>query len=614
MSFRSTGKLVLFALLGCQPVEDPAPVSPSTLPRWTFQQRLPTSSDLRAVRFSDAQTGWVAGEATTILETRDGGATWTQREHSPVDRGGDVAALDFATDKVVLAAGSEGPPAGRWWVTNDGVNWVTPSGASGFAPFTSVDVVSTDSAYTLAGDGKIRVEKAGSAVTRDAGAGTWLGVRFAGLTGYVVGSGIKKTPDDGVTWTPPPASPTAQTLRGISLVSATEVFACGDAGTVVKTTNGTDWVDVSTGLAAALRGVFFIDALTGWVVGDGGVVRKTVDGGASWITPTTTGTFLDLYDVWFPTASVGYAVGNLGTVIKTTDGGLNWTDLSRGYMVQLNAVDFTRDGVRGVAVGNGGLVLRTTNGGATWTYSDSGVTVDLHGVSVPPLGSGDVAYACGANRTILKTADLGATAWTTQTSTPGGATLRDILFPSGDIQPGYCVGDSGTVLKTSNGGSAWNAQAVPAGDFTSIDAPGVGQTVYVAGLAGAVAVSDLFGTTWGWQPVPSGTDLLSIASPPSPNGDTAYAGGVDQNVYRTLNSGALWQAFPAGITPRALFFTGPGTGWAAGEEIVYLSGTTWLRSYDHTRRTLRGLWVGSSGLAYAVGDGGTILKTTTGGK
>lgn len=621
MSFRSIGSGLLALLLGCTTAGDDTAVLPGLPPVWTFQQRLPTSSHLRGVRFADANVGYVAGEATSLLKTTDGGATWVQQEHSPLDLGGDVAAMDLGSASVVLAVGADATSGGRWWVTNDGASWTTPSTPQGFATFTSVDVVSTSAAYYLATDGKIRAESAGSAVTRDAGAGTWLALHFLGTTGvgYVAGAGgaIKKTVDDGATWAPPPlGSPTAQTLRDLSLVPTGEGYACGDAGTVVKTANGTDWTDVSIAGGPALRGVHFLDALTGWVVGDGGFVRYTVDGGASWNTPVTTATAENLYDVWFVTSAAGYAVGDHGTVIKTTDGGANWSNLTQGFLTRLNAVDFTRDGRNGLAVGEGGIILRTTDGGATWSYSDSGVGVELYGVSVPRLGGGNIAYACGADRTILKTTDFGATTWTVLTSIPAGVTLRDILFPSSDTQPGYCVGDGTTVLRTNDGGQTWSAQSVPAADYYAIDAPGVGLTAYAAGTGGAVAYTDLLGTIWQSRTVPAGPNLLSIASPPSPNGTTVYAGAANQNVYRSFDAGGLWLAMPVGITPRGLVFTGPSTGWCVGEEVFYLinGATSWSRSYEHTPWTLRGVWMNSSGVGYAVGDKGTILKTVSAGR
>jgi photosystem II stability/assembly factor-like uncharacterized protein len=43
-------------------------------------------------------------------------------------------------------------------------------------------------------------------------------------------------------------------------------------------------------------------------------------------------------------------------------------------------------------------------------------------------------------------------------------------------------------------------------------------------------------------------------------------------------------------------------------------GPTWDRCPEHTRWTLRALWMNSNGVGCAVGDNGTVLRTATGGR
>ena len=64
-------------------------------------------------------------------------------------------------------------------------------------------------------------------------------------------------------------------------------------------------------------------------------------------------------------------------------------------------------------------------------------------------------YAVGNSGTILKTTDGGAN-WVAQTS--GTANIcSDVHFPV-DATTGYAVGSSGTILKTTDGGANWVAQ------------------------------------------------------------------------------------------------------------------------------------------------------------
>jgi len=619
---RGASALLALALLGgCRPAPaDDEPPEQVVFPAWTNQQRRPTSSHLRAVRFLSGSVGYVAGEGTSLFRTSDGGATWLQLEHEPRSRGGDIAAMSLYRDQGAVQVGTVGSDAvsgGRWWTSGDGINFSTPEAtATGFAPMTAIDLVAPGTAYSLARDGTIRRVTPSSETSFGVGAaGTWLAMAFRGTggTGYVAGSGgaIRKTTTDGASWTPL-ASGTSSTLRDLWFVSDAVGFACGDGGTVVRTADGSGWSDVSVGAAVTLRGVHFVDALTGWVVGDGGFIRRTVDGGASWGVPSAVPTTRDLHDVWFVDSGTGYAVGDFGTVIRSVDGGDHWTEVSAGSLARLNAVDFTGDGVKGLAVGEGGVILRTLDGGAAWTSSDSGVTVDLLGVSVPDTGSGLVAYACGAGGTILKTSDFGGS-WTPMSSGTG-AILRAILFPAGDTY-GYCVGDGSTVLHTSTG-TSWAAQASPvAADFHAVSAPFTGLTAYAAGTGGAVIYTEMSGMFWYDRSTGVSTTLGSLQSP---TGSAVFAAAADGRVYRSLLSGdaGSWQALAPPAAPEGICFTGlmNGLGVDGGIFLTSDSGITWTRSPEHAGRTLRAAWMGSTGVGYVVGDSGTVIRTLTGGR
>ena len=80
-----------------------------------------------------------------------------------------------------------------------------------------------------------------------------------------------------------------------------------------------------------------------------------------------------------------------------------------------------------------------------WTSQTSGTTDYLLSVY---FTDADTGYAVGDNGTILKTSN-GGTNWTAETS---GTTndLTSVYFSDADT--GYAVGSSGTILKTNNGG------------------------------------------------------------------------------------------------------------------------------------------------------------------
>jgi hypothetical protein len=109
-----------------------------------------------------------------------------------------------------------------------------------------------------------------------------------------------------------------------------------------------------------LSSVYFIDSQTGWVIGDAGAILKTTNGGARW-DPQTSGTNQWLRAVQFLDAQTGWAVGGNGTILKTIDGGTTWKPQASGTEAWLNAVQFL-DAQTGWAVGDHGTILKTPNG------------------------------------------------------------------------------------------------------------------------------------------------------------------------------------------------------------------------------------------------------------
>jgi photosystem II stability/assembly factor-like uncharacterized protein len=63
----------------------------------------------------------------------------------------------------------------------------------------------------------------------------------------------------------------------------------------------------------------FIDTLTGWVVGYDGIIMHTTDGGQSWHTQPTTGSW-NLLSVWAVDGHTAWASGMGGTIIHTSNG------------------------------------------------------------------------------------------------------------------------------------------------------------------------------------------------------------------------------------------------------------------------------------------------------
>lgn len=253
-----------------------------------------------------------------------------------------------------------------------------------------------------------------------------------------------------------------------------------------------------------------------------------------------------------------------------------WFNVSSGITTNLNAIDFI-DYYTGYAVGDSGVILKKTSN--SWsTPQNSGVTVNLHGVDIVYSST---AFVVGAGGTILKTTSGGAS-WVQQTS---GATvdLNAVKFVVGNANIGYAVGKSGTILKTTNGGAAWIAlTSGTTNDLYDIGiSPESSSVVWAAGKNGTVLYSDNAGSTWTKQTFLSGT-------------------GLDVKAIEVLSSN----------TALALIYTT----YSRGIVRTTNGGTSWSEVYNAGFNTLSEIDLASNGsLGFAVGNNGTILKTSDSG-
>lgn len=142
--------------------------------------------------------------------------------------------------------------------------------------------------------------------------------------------------------------PQGNILRDIHLFDEDKMIAVGDAGTIVRTTDGGLTWDVKNyngedGTEVDLQAVHFINANTGWIVGMDGLILNTTDGGNTWSKQESGLRFNDLFGVYFVNSQSGWAVANGGIILKTTDGGQNWTHKITGTGALLFDIFFIND-------------------------------------------------------------------------------------------------------------------------------------------------------------------------------------------------------------------------------------------------------------------------------
>ena len=621
-----------------------------TFSQWTVQSPLPQGNYLTSIRFTDANTGYVAGGGGTILKTFNAGTTWTALP-SGTTKG--LSSIFFVDANIGYAVGDSGTilktvNAGATWTaqvsgTTDGLRSVYFTSANtGYA--VGGAYISTTWSYTHGV--LLKTINGGSTWTATTNSLSWIvsSVFFTDAnTGYAVGSAstffggsgyMLKTIDGGSTWTEswgygiPISVYFTDANTGYTLGSIDQQYSGPIGGYIDKTTDGgATWNQVWYQDGIYPASVCFTNATTGYAVGrseDGwfmptinGVILKTINSGNTWTT-IFFGVNQGFSSVAFTDVNNGYVAGggifpldgwsssNDGSTFKTTNAGTSWTYLLNGAIYDLNSVCFN-DANNGFAVGDGGSIVKTTTGGTTWSSMSSGTSKNLNSVD---FTSGTIGYVAGEGGTILKTINSG-TIWTALASGTG-SDLRKIYFISAST--GFIAGNNGTLRKTTNAGVNWSPLTSGTGRTLSSIFFTSTSTGYAVGDSGTIIKTTNGGTSWG--ALASGTTKF-LRSVYFISASTGYVVGDSGTILKTVNSGSTWIALSSGTTKDLsdIYFTNTVTGYSVGASGKIFKtmngGDTWSVMTNETSNSLTSVYFADASTGFVVGAGGTILKTGT---
>src|SRR6202158_2012142 len=254
--------------------------------------------------------------------------------------------------------------------------------------------------------------------------------------------------------------------------------------------------------------------------------------------------------------------------------------------------------------------------GPVWSSQASGTSEILWGVSCP---SASVCVAVGESGTILRTVNGGAT-WFSQASGTANR-IESVSCPT--VTTCFAIGPfPPTILITTDGGSSWSDHSAAApSPLAAISCPNTNACVAV-GIAGSILVTHDGGGTW--IAGNAGNDFLFGVSCPSEASCTAV--GQNGAIFRTWDGGNTWSRQASG-TDRSLFgiqclgsascLVVGGNSRLGGGNIILATtdnGATWAirRSVD-VGPELVGVGCTSLSNCVSVGEAGTILGTTDGG-
>lgn len=407
-------------------------------------------------------------------------------------------------------------------------------------------------------------------------------------------------------------SPQGNTLRYVEIFDANNIYALGDKGTFMKSSDGgVSWYfhhkasrTTATGVSYYIYDAHFFDMNTGVAVGAGGVTRTT-NAGATWDTVYTTGT---LYQVYFVNNLIGFAVGTSAVeVIKTTDGGLTWTRTDLSGSLSVYDV-YSHDGNTVVVSSSSGNVYRSTDGGTTFGSAIStGTSSSLYKLTFRDSLYGVVG---GSSSAVRLTTDGGITWASINTGLPASKTWYDIDLVNNDV---FLTGDSFVMFKSSNNGTSWDSVDIldPIQPWTSTyyATDFFNDNFFIVGAFGLInkKIGTTITTSTQWMKGgilydiwrdPNSSRIIAVGAPTS-------AGFRADQILLSTNLGATWEW----VIPNKANYNGV----VHVEPVEDLEEVKGQEKTPNSTATFRTICMINSNVGFIGGSRGAIYKTTNGG-
>lgn len=595
---------------------------------WTRQAPFPTGRNLKSASFISPSHAFIVGENRHLLETADGGETWTARIVDDWGAGPfyDVHFFDelhgYVTgnnsDAFRTVDGGQtwipmtGVPAGSWrdikfftpavgvigangalaYTDDGGVSWQVQSGYPDCPIVYGMDF--WDAANGLVGGHQVTSDIRGIFRTQDTGR-TWTAVlelatndvafidRRTALAAVVQESSIYRSTDGGQTWrlASGPFDDDGP-MSELDFAGGDTVFGISAMGDIWRSSNGgSTWAKQFDGISDLPYDwrIRAFDRNVAWATGPHGLLIGTTNGGNTW-TVLNRGMGQEVTDIVMFDDDYGYTVHRNGYLSRTTDGGDHWdvrrlkvTGLQWGRDEGLNAIH-VYDAHFAVAGGPGGVVFITEDGGERWTpvgYPDAlPESLEINAIAFSSRTHGWVAGQDMARQgqTVFRTTNGG---WSWFQPFEDFATWAAVEFV--DEQYGWMHTAGGRFLRTTDGGESWIEGALPEtpqGSPTVENADYVNRSVgWVVGWWGAVERTLDGGRSW--QVLDFGRDIRVALDIAAVSADEAWVLAVDDRqdplLLHTIDGGRTWSPSTISRFPEVLSemaHTSSGSLWAAG--------------------------------------------------
>jgi len=294
------------------------------------------------------------------------------------------------------------------------------------------------------------------------------------------------------------------------------------------------WAKLQSPVEVTLRYLSFVDSLTGWAAGEAGTIIRTTDGGDTWkVQNSTVQTFIS--DIFFLDKNLGWATTIEDVfpfnsiIIKTTNGGEDWIAENFQDSSEYIRTIFFFDSLNGLAGGT--YIAYTSDGGNTWIESD----IDSNMVSGFPVFkfnflNNHFGYACGGRL------DVAGVIWQTNDSglswNAKGVSTDEVfdvfifdslnaITLSGDPEGFYPIAK----IQTTNSGETWSNDTLSFfGLSFAIDFRTYNEGWSASGYKFLLTTNR--GTTWGEFETPDSTIIFDLQFTDARNGYAVGYNGV----------------------------------------------------------------------------------------
>jgi photosystem II stability/assembly factor-like uncharacterized protein len=312
-------------------------------------------------------------------------------------------------------------------------------------------------------------------------------------------------------------------LRRISLLVVVLALAATSLAFAPAGKTDFSWQLTPTGSTARLRGLSVVSASVVWASGSQGTVLRTVNGGSSWQNVGPPGTadlqFRDIEAFDADNAVIlSIGPGPDSRVYVTSDGGQNWTlaFVNQDPNAFYDCMAFF-DRHRGLALSDpvqGRFrILATSDGGRSWGVLDTEMPPALpgefafaaSGQCITTAGGRDAFFGTGGDvvARVFRSGDRGLTWQVSTTPIRSGPSAGIFALAFRDPQHGLAAGGDfllptaspDAVALTADGGSTWNLVADAPDEYRSGARWVNGRVAIIVGPSGSDASADA-GRSW----------------------------------------------------------------------------------------------------------------------